>query len=127
MLLIFSAKATYPYLCNSMKKNMGKVTIFSSLRAKRAGPKGLHAESARAVTVRQCRIVGGVSLFAASDGSPHENSHNSGTKSRKMLPKAPKRPEGYKRSIDENRGPISKNGFSGQKPKILAQKKGSTS
>ena len=30
----------------------------SSPRAKRAGPKGLRAESARAVTVRQCCIVG---------------------------------------------------------------------
>ena len=28
--------------------------------------------------------------------------------------------EGYKRAIDEIRGPIAKNGFSGQNPKILA-------
>ena len=30
--------------------------------------------------------------------------------------------EGYKRSIDENRGPISKNGFSDQNTAFLAQK-----
>ena len=31
--------------------------------------------------------------------------------------------EGYKRAIDEIRGPIAKNGFSGKNPKILAKKK----
>ena len=30
--------------------------------------------------------------------------------------------EGYKRAIDKIRGPIAKNGFLGQNPKILAQK-----
>ena len=30
--------------------------------------------------------------------------------------------EGYKRAIDEIRGPIAKNGLSGQNPKILAKK-----
>ena len=34
--------------------------------------------------------------------------------------------EGYKRAIDEIRGPIAKNGLSGQNPKILAKKKGFT-
>ena len=32
--------------------------LLSSPRAERAGPKGLRAESARPVTVRQCCIVG---------------------------------------------------------------------
>ena len=31
--------------------------------------------------------------------------------------------EGYKRAIDEIRGPIAKNGFSGQNQKILVKKK----
>ena len=31
--------------------------------------------------------------------------------------------EGYKRAIDEIRGPIAKNGLSGKNPKMLAQKK----
>ena len=31
--------------------------------------------------------------------------------------------EGYKRAFDEIRGPIAKNGFSGQNPKILGKKK----
>ena len=31
--------------------------------------------------------------FASSEGSPHENGYNSGTKSRKMLPKVAKRPK----------------------------------
>ena len=31
--------------------------------------------------------------FASSEGSPHENGHNSEMKSQKMLPKVPKRPE----------------------------------
>ena len=35
--------------------------------------------------------------------------------------------EGYKRAIDEIRGPIAKNGFSGQNPKILPKKKCYTS
>ncbi len=30
--------------------------------------------------------------------------------------------KGYKRAIDEIRGPIAKNGFSGQNPKILVKK-----
>ena len=47
--------------------------------------------------------------FAAFEGSPHENGYNSETKSRKMLPKVPKRPE--RRGL----GPYSK------KPKFLGQ------
>ena len=31
--------------------------------------------------------------------------------------------EGYKRSVDKKRGPISKNGFSGRNPEFLARKK----
>ena len=47
--------------------------------------------------------------FAALEGSPHENGYNSETKSRKMLPKVPKRPE--RRGL----GPYSK------KTKFLGQ------
>ena len=43
--------------------------------------------------------------FAALEGSPHENGYNSGTKSRKMLPKVAKRP---KRQGLEGLGPYSK-------------------
>ena len=38
---------------SSLLENLKK-TLFSSLRAKCAGPKGLRAESARAVTGRRC-------------------------------------------------------------------------
>ena len=40
-------------------------------------------------------LMSSLRLFAAPDGSPHENGHNSGTKSRKLLllPEAPKRPD----------------------------------
>ena len=51
----------------------------------------------------------GCQNFAAFEGSPHENGYNSETKSRKMLPKVPKRPE--RRGL----GPYSK------KPKFLGQ------
>ena len=53
--------------------------------------------------------VCGYRNFAALEGSPHENGYNSETKSQKMLPKVPKRPE--RRGL----GPYSK------KPKFLGQ------
>ena len=42
---------------------------------------------------------------------------------RKIDPKVPNRPSCYKQSIDEIRGLIAKNGFSGQKPSFKAQKR----
>ena len=47
--------------------------------------------------------------FAALEGSPHENGYNSGTKSRKMLPKVAKRPK--RRGL----------GTYNKKPKFLGQ------
>ena len=62
--------------------------LLSSPRAKRAGPKGLHAESARAVTGRRNshRWEGG-RLFEPSAGFFYGNSCNSGTESRKIVSK----------------------------------------
>ena len=60
----------------------------SSPRAKRAGPKGLRAESARALTGRRNshRWEGG-RLFEPSAGFFYRNSCNFGTKSRKIVSK----------------------------------------
>ena len=60
----------------------------SSPRAKRAGPKGPRAESARAVTGRRnsYRWEGG-RLFEPSAGFFYGNSCNFGTKSRKIISK----------------------------------------
>ena len=62
--------------------------MLSSPRAKRAGPKGLRAESARAVTGRRnsYRWEGG-RLFEPSAGFFYGNSCNSGTESRKIVSK----------------------------------------
>ena len=64
------------------------VKELSSPRAKRAGPKGPRAESARAVTGRRnsYRWEGG-RLFEPSAGFFYGNSCNSGTESRKIVPK----------------------------------------
>ena len=62
-----------------------------------------HYSQTTGVVSRNCQN------FAALEGSPHENGYNSETKSRKMLPKVPKRPE--RRGL----GPYSK------KPKFLGQ------
>ena len=63
-------------------------STLSSPRAKRAGPKGLRAESARAVTGRRNshRWEGG-RLFEPSAGFFYGNSCNSGTESRKIVSK----------------------------------------
>ena len=60
----------------------------SSPRAKRAGPKGLRAESARAVTGRRnSHKWEGGRLFEPSAGFFYGNSCNFGTKSRKIVSK----------------------------------------
>merc|ERR1719284_732767 len=63
-------------------------SCLSSPRAKRAGPKGLRAESARAVTGRRNshRWEGG-RLFEPSAGFFYGNSCNFGAKSRKIVSK----------------------------------------
>ena len=61
---------------------------FSSPHAKRAGPKGLRAESARAVTGRRCPHSGeGEDFLSRQPDYFYGNSCNSGTESRKIAPK----------------------------------------
>ena len=63
-------------------------SFLTSPRAKRAGPKGLRAESARAVTGRRCPHSGeGEDFLTRQPGFFYENGCNSGTESRKMAPK----------------------------------------
>ena len=60
----------------------------SSPRAKRTGPKGLRAESARAVTGRQCPHSGkGEDFLTGQLNFFYGNCCNSGTESRKIIPK----------------------------------------
>ena len=60
----------------------------SSPRAKRAGPKGLRAESARAFTGRRCPHSGkGEDFLTGQPDFFYGNSCNSGTESRKMVSK----------------------------------------
>ena len=83
-------------LCYLHKRNhhhlnphFGSSTVcLSNPRAKRAGPKGLCAESARAVTGRQCPHSEEAEDFLTQ--RPfffYENGCNSGTESRKIVPK----------------------------------------
>ena len=63
-------------------------TVLSSPRAKRTGPKGLHAESARAVTGRQNSHSGrGEDFLTGQPDFFYGNSCNSGTESRKIVSK----------------------------------------
>ena len=71
--------------CNFFYHLSQKDPILSSPRAKHAGPMGLRAESARAVTGRRCPqgkdfLMGQLNFF-------YENCCNSGTESRKIDPK----------------------------------------
>ena len=84
------------------------------------------AESARAVTGRRCPHSGTGQDFLARNGPnrtktgvTRQRSERFGRAQRLNGANA----EGYKRPVDKNRGPISKNGFSGRNPKFLAQKK----
>ena len=62
--------------------------FLSSPRAKRAGPKGLRAESARAVTGRQCPHSGrGEDFLMSQLNFFYGYSCNSGTRSQKIVPK----------------------------------------
>ena len=80
-LMVLFPRSSWPCMptCHGTKyiTNISNVIIslklkqLSSPRAKQAGPKGLRAESARAVIGRRC---------------PHENGCNSGTESQKIVP-----------------------------------------
>merc|ERR1711923_103972 len=99
----------------------------SSPRAKRAGPKGLRAESARAVTGRRNshRWEGG-RLFEPSAGFFYGNSCNFGTESRKIVSKVGNQPScrGLKMGHQRKLGSYGKNRIFGPKTKILSPKKG---
>ena len=64
------------------------LSLLSSPRAKHAGPKGLHAESARAFTGRRCPHSGeGEDFLRRQPDFFYENCCISGTESRKIVPK----------------------------------------
>ena len=60
--------------------------------------------------------VTGWRVTLTSEGHAHENGRNSETKSRKIDPKVPNRPSSRGLQTGQIRGPIAKNGFSGQNP-----------
>ena len=91
-----------------------------------SSPKGPRAESARAVTSRRCPHSGTGQDFLARNGPnrtktgvTRQRSERFGRAQRLNGANA----EGYKRPVDKNRGPISKNGFSGRNPEFLAPQK----
>ena len=62
--------------------------LLSSPLSKRAGPKGLRAESARSVTGRRCPHSGeGEEFLSLQPDFFNENCCNSGTESRKIVPR----------------------------------------
>ena len=77
---------------------------------KRAGPKGVRAQSARAVTGRRCPTVGRGKTFRRVEKSLPMREMNGLS-------------EGYKWAVDQNCGSMAKIGFFGQKPRFQAQKK----
>merc|ERR1712233_256499 len=88
------------------------------------------AERARAVTVSQCpHSEVGQDFLLRRRVTLTETAVTRKRKVEKWIQRCQidRLREGYKRAIDKIRGPIAKNGFSGQNPKILAKKKGSTS
>ena len=91
-----------------------KKIILSSLRAERA----------RAVTVSQCpHSEVGQDFLLRRRVTLTETAVTRKQKVKKWIRRCQidRLREGYKRAIDEIRGPIAKNGFSGRKPKILAK------
>merc|ERR1712110_1408205 len=84
------------------------------------------AESARAVTGRGCTHRGTGQDFLARNG-PNRTKTAVTRQRNERFGRAQRlngaNTEGYKRPVDKNRGPISKNGFSGPNPEFLAQKK----
>merc|ERR1711873_72769 len=101
----------------------------SSPRAKRAGPKGLRAESARAFTGRRNSYSGrGEDFLSRQPNFFTETAVTPERKVEKWFPrwKINRHAEGLKWVIDQNWGRMAKIGFLGQKPKFWAQKKAYT-
>ena len=99
---------------------------FSSPHAKRAGPKGLRAESARAVTGRRCPHSGEGEDFLSHQ--PDFFTKTAVTPERRVEKSIPRwemngLSEGYKWVIDQNWGRVAKIGSFGQKPRFRAQRK----
>ena len=104
--------------------------LLSSPRAKRAGPKGLRAESARAVTGRRCPHSGvGEDFLARRPVFFTKRAVSQKPKVEKSIQRCQidRLAEVYKWVIDKIQGPIAKTGFWGQNPNFWAQKKGLTS
>ena len=94
-----------------------------------AGPQGLRAESARAVTGRRCPHSGvGEDFLVRRPGSPHENGRNSETKSRTLDPKVPKRNQrrGLRAPLCQKTGSHTKKRIFGPKSGFLGPKKKAT-
>ena len=128
------AKCTFAKPNQTYWRNLPKETpwsivslaiLVSSPRAKRVGPKGLRAESARAVTGRWCPHSG-----EGEDFLSHQPDFFTKTavtlewKVGKSIPRWEMNglSEGYKWVIDQNWGHMAKIGFFGQKPRFWAQK-----
>ena len=105
------------------------IELLSSPREKRAGPKGLRAETARAFTGRRNSHSGRGEDFLM--GQPDFFTETAVTPERKVKKSFPRwemnrHSEGYKWVIDQNWGRMAKIGFLGQKPKFWAKKKALT-
>ena len=99
------------------------------LSSPRAGQGSVRAESARAVTGRRCPHSGeGKDFLTRRPSFFYEYSHNSGSKSRKLIPRCNmnRLSKGYKRTVDKILGRMATNGCSGQKPSFWAKKKTTT-
>ena len=86
----------------------------------------LRAESARAVTSRRCPHSGvGKDFLERRPGLPHENGRNSGTKSRKLDTKVPKRSQrrGLRTPLWQKTGSHMKKRIFGPKSGFLGPKK----
>merc|ERR1711936_590978 len=95
--------------------------LLSSPRAMRASPKGERASRARAVTVSQCpHSEVGQDFLLRRRVTLTETAVTRKRKVEKWIRRCQnfRLREGYKRAIDEIRGPIAINEFSGQNPKI---------
>ena len=115
-----------PHICNWASFN--QLPPHASCKYKRIyiHPKGLGAESARAVTGRRCPLSGeGEDFLTRRPSFFYEYSHNSGSKSRKLLPRYEmnSHSEGYKRAVDQNWGNMAKIGFLGKNLRIRAPRK----
>ena len=105
--------------------------LLFSPRAKRADPKGLRAESARAVTGKWCPHSGeGEDFLSCKPGFFFTKTAVSRERNvEKLIPRWEMNglSEGYKRVVDQNWGRMAKIGVFGQKPRFWDQKKALTS